>query len=480
MASKTTLNAKNLETLGAARLAELLIEISTGSALAKRRLRLELAGAQSPKEAGREVAKRLTSIARARSFVNWQNRKPLVTDLESQLRAIREQIAPADPAEGLALVWRFMQVATPLFERCDDSSGIVIGVFHDACALLGEIAVAAGTPPKALADAAVEALRDNGYGQYDGLIAILTPALGTEGLAHLKARIEALAATPVPVPPKGQWEAVGYGSGGATYAHQMEERARQSLVRMALKDIADAMGDVDAFIAQYDPATRKVPKIAAEIAARLLAAGRAEDALGFLERAEFRDGAWVPEEWQAARLDVLEALDRKDDAQAFRWACFERDLSPDYLRTFLKRLPDFEDIDAEERAMAHAAAHPGLLPALGFFLDWPSPDRAARLLIDRHREINGDHYEFLVPAAEALSERYPLAATLALRAMIDFTLNAGKSSRYQHAVRHLAECGALATQIHDFGDFESHETYIARLRKEHGRKYGFWLSVDGR
>ena len=203
MASKTTLNTKNLETLGAERLAELLIEISTGSALAKRRLRLELAGAQSPKEAGREVAKRLTSIARARSFVNWQNRKPLVTDLESQLRAIKEQIAPSDPTEALALAWRFMQIATPLFERCDDSSGIVIGVFHDACALLGEIALAAGTPPEALADAALEALRDNGYGQYDGLIAILTPALGAEGLAHLKARIEALAATPVPVPPKG-------------------------------------------------------------------------------------------------------------------------------------------------------------------------------------------------------------------------------------------------------------------------------------
>ena len=217
MASKTTLNAKNLETLGAARLADLLIEISTGSAVAKRRLRLELAGAQSPKEAGRAVAKRLTSIARARSFVNWQNRKPLVTDLQSQLRAIKEQIAPTDPAGALALAWRFMQVATPLFERCDDSSGIVIGVFHDGCALLGEIALAAGAQPELLADAVVEALRDNGYGQYDGLIAILTPALGEEGLAHLKRRIEAIAAKPVPVPPKGQWEAVGYGSGGATY-----------------------------------------------------------------------------------------------------------------------------------------------------------------------------------------------------------------------------------------------------------------------
>jgi len=420
------------------------------------------------------VAKRLTSIARARSFVNWQNRKPLVTDLESQLRAIKEQIAPADPAEALALAWHFMQVATPLFERCDDSSGIVIGVFHDACALLGEIAHAAGALPETLGDAAVEALRDNGYGQYDGLIAILTPALGAEGLSHLKQRIEMLAATPVPVPPKGDWQAVGYGSGGATYAHQMEEQSRQSMVRMALKDIADAMGDVDAFIAQYDPATRKVPKVAAEIAARLLAAGRAEDALGFIERADVDNSRWVPREWQDVRLEVLEALDRKADAQAFRWACFERDLSPDYLRTFLKRLPDFEDIDAEERAMAFAMAYPAVLSALQFLIHWPALDRAAQLVQQRFTELDGNHYEILTPAAEAVSARHPLAATLALRAMIDFTLGAAKSSRYQHAARHLAECDALASQIEDFGTVEPHATYVARLRREHGRKSGFW------
>jgi len=45
MASKTTLNVKNLEALGAERLAQLLIEFSTGNAAAKRRLRLALAGA---------------------------------------------------------------------------------------------------------------------------------------------------------------------------------------------------------------------------------------------------------------------------------------------------------------------------------------------------------------------------------------------------------------------------------------------------
>jgi len=61
---KKALNAKNLEALGAERLAELLIEIGAGDAAAKRRLRLELAGAESPAEAAREIRKRLSAITR--------------------------------------------------------------------------------------------------------------------------------------------------------------------------------------------------------------------------------------------------------------------------------------------------------------------------------------------------------------------------------------------------------------------------------
>ena len=44
MAAKRTLNAKNLETLGAAALAELLIEVSAGNAVIQRRLRLAQIG----------------------------------------------------------------------------------------------------------------------------------------------------------------------------------------------------------------------------------------------------------------------------------------------------------------------------------------------------------------------------------------------------------------------------------------------------
>jgi len=32
----------------------------------------------------------------------------------------------------------------------------------------------------------------------------------------------------------------------------------------------------------------------------------------------------------------------------------------------------------------------------------------------------------------------------------------------------------LARDIPDFGAFETHDAYVARLKDEHGRKFGFW------
>ena len=90
MASKKTLNAKNLEALGAQRLAELLIDLGTANAAVKRRIRLELAGAQSPGEVANEVRKRLTTIARSRSFIDWQNRRTLIEEPGSAARRYRQ------------------------------------------------------------------------------------------------------------------------------------------------------------------------------------------------------------------------------------------------------------------------------------------------------------------------------------------------------------------------------------------------------
>jgi hypothetical protein len=108
VAAKTAINAKNLEALGAARLAELLVEVSAGNATAKRRLRLELAAAKSPGDIAKEARKRLTTIGRSRSFVDWQAVRSLAGDLDLQRSTVMETLAKTDATEALDLLWRFM------------------------------------------------------------------------------------------------------------------------------------------------------------------------------------------------------------------------------------------------------------------------------------------------------------------------------------------------------------------------------------
>jgi hypothetical protein len=231
VAAKTTLNAKNLEALGPERLAELLIEISAGNAAVKYRLRLELAGAQSPGELATEVRKRLTVIARSRSFVDWRGVRALADDLDSQRHAIVETVGKVDPQEALDLLWRFMALAPSIFARCDDGSGTVIGVFREACSDIGDVALTARSNPTTVADQAFEALIANGYGQFDGLIAVLAPALGQAGLNHLKQRMIDLLNRPVKRPAEKDRAKIGWSSSGPIYADEMAERSRASTIR---------------------------------------------------------------------------------------------------------------------------------------------------------------------------------------------------------------------------------------------------------
>jgi len=478
MASKTKLNAENLEALGAQRLAQLLMDLADGDSATKRRLRLELTAHAAPETMAAEVRKRLTQIARAHSFADWTRVRDLAADLDAQRRAIIDQVAKSDAAEALELMWRFMDLAEAVHERCDDSNGVIGDVFRDASRDLGPLTQAAKPDPVALADRVFTALNENGYGQYDHLIETLSSSLGTKGLDHLKARFTELSTTPVERPSSEKRKVIGWGTGGPLYEDEIKASSRESTIRLALLEIADAQGDVDAFIDQYDEKTRKVPKIAAETARRLLAASRAEEALRTIEAAEHRRSGWPDFDWEDARIDVLEALGRVEKAQSARWSCFERALSAEHLRAYLKRLPEFDDVEAETRALDYAERYGSLLQTLAFLVSWPALDRAARLVTARATELDGDHYEILAPAADALAGKYSLAATLTLRAMIDFTLAKARSSRYRHAARHFMECESLAVAIRDFGTFETHAAYAARLKAQHTRKSGFWSLIS--
>ena len=163
---------------------------------------------------------------------------------------------------------------------------------------------------------------------------------------------------------------IGLSTRGPIYQDDYEQGRHGRLVRSALTEIADALGDVDGFASRYSDEERANPAIAAAIAERMLEADRASEALTVLEGATdgLRRGGYWPD-WQRVRIDVLDALGRSGDAQDERWQAFERGLDAGYLRAHLKRLPDFDDVEAEERALSFVSRFASFHQALAFLVD---------------------------------------------------------------------------------------------------------------
>ncbi|USQ74134.1 hypothetical protein NF552_22315 (plasmid) [Roseomonas mucosa] len=478
MAQSKTLNAANLEALGAARLAELLMAISKGNAAAQRQLRLALAGRSGAGETARAVTKQLVRIGGAKTWLNWQKIKPLLAELEVQRRAILDVVAPTDPAEAFELLWRLIGCAEGVLARSDDGSGRLSEAFRTAARDLGTLAQRAGLPPEALANRAFQALAGDEYGVWGELVSILAPQLGTAGLLILREAVQAWQAEPLTASPGSKRQVVAWSSSGPIHADEVRSRHRKHTASFILQQVADALGDVDGFIGQFDAPARKMPAVAAAVARRLLGAGRLPEAWAAVERVDARQRGQAPIEWEEARLDVLEALGRSDEAQAFRWERFTTTLNATHLRAYLRKLPDFDDVEAEQRAMAHALVFKDVHRSLEFLVTWPDLRRVSELVLSRTQALNGDLYELLSPASDALDSRHPLAAILLRRAMIDFTLGTARSSRYKHAAQHLRACRDAAGRVEDFGSIPDYAAYERALRTAHGRKAAFWQEVD--
>lgn len=123
MPSETTLNAKNLAALGAERLAELLLDVTAGDAVAKRRLRLELASCGGG-DVTSEIRKRLISIAKSRSFVDWRKVKELARDLEAQREAIAVHVTATNPDQAFDLLWRMLEMALRWSRLSEQARGL--------------------------------------------------------------------------------------------------------------------------------------------------------------------------------------------------------------------------------------------------------------------------------------------------------------------------------------------------------------------
>jgi len=463
MATKSKLTIETLTKLNRRKLAELLIAEAAGNRRLKQTLTLAIAEKAGLAVLGASLRKRLATLAGSRSMLSYDKGRELIAELEGLRTTIVETVGPQDPGLAFELLWKLIDLHPSVLESVDDSSGRVGTVFRTACDDLGPLAQRAGMEPQALAATVFHKVTNNSYGIYDGLIMSLDMALGRKGRATLRGLL---------LQRRQQYLSQDKPTAIAGYHYD----STLGCLSLALRDIAESEGDADAFIDSYQGCDLANPQFASEIALQLLRSGRADEALIYLDRASpsTENRHFGQAEWTDARIAVLDALQRTDEAQALRLAFFEAQMSPSHLRAYLDRLPDFDDVEAENRALDVVAQHRNVHAALAFLVGWPAYERAARLVYLRIKEIDGDRYELLGPAAVALEGKYPLAAVMLRRALIEVTLRKGRATRYKHAARHVREIDGLNGRIKDYGGFEAHREFMALLLKTHPRKMGFW------
>ncbi len=422
MARTKTVTQEALAALGAEALAEVLIAHAATDPTLRKKLGMLLAGTEGPGKLAAEIDKRIKTIGRSRSIVDWEKRKPLVQELDHLRVTMATRLARQDAARAVELLWDFIGIADAVMQRVGEGIGEVEDVFGTAMEDLGRLSAAEPRgDAKALARRVLAYCERDGFGATDALIRHMSEALGAGGRAEIRRATEgALKTAPRSSGPQ-DWRA--------------DAKRRHLAFRLAL--LADLEKDADAFIAAIRAGAMESTH-ALEVAERLITANRPAEALDWLDKPRRRDEDEDDDGTDTdLRIAALEAHGRKDEAQSVRWQHFERFLSAEHLRAYLKRLPDFEDFEAEQKALDVAAAHKQAARGLAFFITWRAHDRADRLVRERLTALDGRLYEVLRPAAEALEEKFPEAASLLYRRLIESVLERGSSKQYQYAARDL-------------------------------------------
>lgn len=436
----------NLIAAGAEKLADALLALESHSEEATAAVDRLVA---TPDENIKRFKSQLSGLKRARRFVDWRGTSQLARKLSGLLVDLEE--AEVDGKTGVELLGRFFETDRAVFERCDDSSGIVSSVFrHDASLLFARYAEAC--PDKAwLRKTITDLVAGNDYGARDYLLTRAGNFFGEADLRELANRFWQLA------------EGSANAHDQRTWYHGVEE-------------LAAHLGDAPLFekarlAAWGEPGTAAC----LDIAEAYLNSGDPQTALAWVER-DRDPGSFQQDKREQLLLAIYQELGESDKVTALQ----RRRFASFYC---VERLTDLLAVIGEgQRDAVLAAAEADILRSesfkasqVEFLLEIDRTAAAEEYLLQHADQFNGDFYSSLLPLAKAMEKSgRSLAASLLYRALLDSILARARTKTYSHGVRYLKKLGSLAPAVDDWREFASHDDYLAGLRLAHGRKSSFW------
>lgn len=431
----------------------------------------------TPEEVRTAIAAVFTKASRS-----WSTRgiaRELGAMLKPCIDALERMIEEGHAADAEPLLKRIVKSAESALDRVDDSNAHFHPLCSQALVLWGRAwARIEPRKPAKLAAMVRTYAGGSGHATRDGIIPAFAEALGPEGLRILRETYEGeLAALGDPTPDEAP----------SRSGLPIKPDFRRWSLTHALREVADALGDVDEYVALR---TRDglADRFGVDIATRMLRAGRDEEALHWLDRAEAdaregrarrRDDRTVTNKPQdpaaPLRSKVLQALGRHADAEDALWREFERYPCLDTLNEIVALVGLSRADAARERACEMAMRNSHVHDALHFLHDAKRWDDVATVVNTRTAELDGHHYWILVKVAEHLERTHPRASWHAYRSLMDAILKDGRRPAYGHAADYLLCMRKLAAPAH----LEEEQRQVEEhLQAKHRLKRAFWEYVE--
>ena len=403
----------------------------------------------TPKEKVKRFKTKLTGLKRARRFIGWREVGGFARELSGLLADLEESVE--DGKTGVELVARFFECDRAVFERCDDSSGMVGDVFrYDASKLFARFA--ADCPDKKwLGKLLIKLFGGNDYGARDYLLESAAKFMPEENLRELAGQFWQLAEAE-----KNEYQ-------GRSWYRGVEE-------------LADQLGDAPLFekarlAAWGEPGTAAC----LDIASTYLKTGEAQTALDWIKR-DKEPGTFQADKRDQLLQAIYTELGESEKVTEIAWKRFRGYRCIDGLGELLAVIGQKQkETVIADQAKAILAEKRFRGSDADFLLQTGCLAQAENYLLQSAEQFNGDSYGSLLPLAQAMekAERH-LAATMLYRALLDSILRRGQTKTYPHGVRYLKKLDTMALSISDWQGFTSHEIYKKELRLAHSRKHSFW------
>ncbi len=407
----------------------------------------------TPSENQGRVKRKIATLRDRGAFYDWRAAASFARELEGMVEAI--EASAEDPKEGVELLADFFESDQSAIESCDDSNGEVGDIFRNYAT---EVFAAFGQQCKDkawLSDVVLRLWVEDNYGVRERILENARAMFPAKIMRDMATRLWAQA-------------------NEISAAEEHSEYKRRKFLT-GVQTLARQLGDAPLYERAMRAAWTDLPAaFCLDIATVYLETGDAVTALKWAEEVAEDDHR------ASERDDLLYAIYEKqknrEALEEVAWRIFHRNRNERTLDKLLKAIGKKKrTVVLEQECKAILAAGKLSYSDASFLVEVDRLDDAARYVMMHADALNGDHYYYLFPLAEAMEQgKHWLPAVLCYRALTNSILLRGVSKYYHHGVKYLRQLDKIAGKVDDWRNIASHGEFLKTVSTEHKRKRSFW------